>query len=461
MMDYREPFHALADAGRYEEALAYLQRFYGHAFEEPFYFANMGWLCNQLHDHEGAFGYLMTGIRLFPDDGWMHAQLGMTQNRRERYAHALVCLEDALSLGFDEPWVHYELFLAHRELRQEEEAINAIEDALLDDPEQCGYLEEYGSLLLSMDRLEEAREVYMQAYRLSDEPYYLLMQAECLEKLGDHHAALDVLASADDEELSADICLHEGICRHALEDHAGALACLQEAQRLGRDDTLLFRTMGSVFLALHERDEADRCFARALSYYRSAFDLNDDHRWLYQEMIHIAMRMQDPSILEGVLQEALAAFPEEGWIRLQFAGHLSDSERYEEALALIEGTDEAQYGEEFDYLRAYVLGRLNRHEEALALLEQLQQRHPDDPWLLCECGWNLIQLDAYRQAEHFFQQAAVMHPDPYCEAMLGWCELQRGNRQDARQRLLSALAQGFDEEWIRKALEQCQAQENG
>ena len=54
-----------------------------------------------------------------------------------------------------------------------------------------------------------------------------------------------------------------------------------------------------------------------------------------------------------------------------------------------------------------------------------------------------------------------MHPDPYCEAMLGWCELQRGNRQDARQRLLSALAQGFDEEWIRKALEQCQAQENG
>ena len=123
MMDYREPFHALADAGRYEEALAYLRRFYGHAFEEPFYFANMGWLCNQLHDHEGAFGYLMTGIRLFPDDGWMHAQLGMTQNRRERYAHALVCLEDALSLGFDEPWVHYELFLAHRELRQEEEAI--------------------------------------------------------------------------------------------------------------------------------------------------------------------------------------------------------------------------------------------------------------------------------------------------------------------------------------------------
>ena len=135
MMDYREPFHALADAGRYEEALAYLRRFYGHAFEEPFYFANMGWLCNQLHDHEGAFGYLMTGIRLFPDDGWMHAQLGMTQNRRERYAHALVCLEDALSLGFDEPWVHYELFLAHRELRQEEEAISAIEDALLDDPE--------------------------------------------------------------------------------------------------------------------------------------------------------------------------------------------------------------------------------------------------------------------------------------------------------------------------------------
>ena len=32
-MDYREPFHALADAGRYEEALAYLRRFYGHAFE--------------------------------------------------------------------------------------------------------------------------------------------------------------------------------------------------------------------------------------------------------------------------------------------------------------------------------------------------------------------------------------------------------------------------------------------
>ena len=459
-MDYREGFHVLADAGRYEEAMNYLQRFYGHAFEEPFYFANMGWLCNQLHDHEAAAGYLMTGVRLFPDDGWMYAQLGMTQNSREQHAHALLCLEDALSLGFDEPWVHYELFLAHRELNEYEEAIDAIEDALMDDPEQCGYLEEYGSLLFSMERDEEAAEVYRQAFLLSASPYYRLREAECLEKQGEYEEALETLREARCEELAADVCLHEGICRNALNDHAGALQCLEEAQLRGRDDTLLFCTKGAVLHALDRGQEGDDCYETALSYYRAAFDLNDDHRSLYQEMIAIAMRMHDETALTQLLQEAFEAFPREGWIRSQLAGYLSDHACYEEALTLIEGTEDSQFLEEFDYLRAYVLGRLNRHDEALRLLERLQAEHPEDPWILCEYGWNLIQTDAYAKAEKCFRKVVSMRQDPYCEAMLGWCELQKGNCRSARHRLQSAIEQGFDEDWVRAALEQCQLQEN-
>ena len=77
-----------------------------------------------------------------------------------------------------------------------------------------------------------------------------------------------------------------------------------------------------------------------------------------------------------------------------------------------------------------------------------------------EYGWNLIQTDAYAKAEKCFRKVVSMRQDPYCEAMLGWCELQKGNCHSARHRLQSAIEQGFDEDWVRAALEQCQLQEN-
>ena len=67
---------------------------------------------------------------------------------------------------------------------------------------------------------------------------------------------------------------------------------------------------------------------------------------------------------------------------------------------------------------------------------------------------------AYAKAEKCFRKVVSMRQDPYCEAMLGWCELQKGNCRSARHRLQSAIEQGFDEDWVRAALEQCQLQEN-
>ena len=51
-MEYKEHYHSLIDEGNFEEAFEYLKKFSGYACEDPFYFANMGWLYIQFHEYE-------------------------------------------------------------------------------------------------------------------------------------------------------------------------------------------------------------------------------------------------------------------------------------------------------------------------------------------------------------------------------------------------------------------------
>ncbi len=454
-MDYKEHFHSLIDEGNFEEAFAYLKKFSGYAYEDPFYFANMGWLYNQFHEYEQAKSCLLTGLRLFAQDGWMCAQLGCTYNRCMEYELALNCFEQALALDFDEPWLHYEMCVAYRELDQPQNAYEEIENALLEVPEHCGYLEECGDLLIAMERHAQAAEVFEQAFSISGEPYDQMMMAECMEKDGRYEAALSLYAQVKDEALQRDVALHSGICLFGMEKDAEALEQLERSRQLGRDDTLLYQYLGRVWLRLGKEETADAYFLRALHYYERALEINEDRRWLYQEMIALARYMHDHQPLYDLLEQGLKEYGDEAWMRYQAAHAFSDDERYERSIALIQDTPAALYSSEFDYLLAHDLGRIDRRSEAIAVLEKLRRQYPQDTWVLCEYGWNLSALDHFDQAAELFRSALAIEPDAYCEAMLGWCLYHLEAYAEAETHLRISQEMGLRESWVDQVRNDC------
>lgn len=53
-MDYKQEFEQLVQEKRYEDARILLEQNHIHALEDPFYYANMGWILNQLERFEEA-----------------------------------------------------------------------------------------------------------------------------------------------------------------------------------------------------------------------------------------------------------------------------------------------------------------------------------------------------------------------------------------------------------------------
>lgn len=88
---------------------------------------------------------------------------------------------------------------------------------------------------------------------------------------------------------------------------------------LGRDDTLIYQYLGRTYAVMDDQEKADTCFLRTISYYQRALEVNEDRRWLYQEMIDIAALVSSHEILYEILAKALQEYDGEAWIRYQAA----------------------------------------------------------------------------------------------------------------------------------------------
>ena len=457
-MDYKENFHHLIDQEKFEDAFHYLKKFSGYAYEDPFYFANMGWLYNQFHDYENAKGCLLTGLRIFDEDGWMYAQLGCTYNRCMEYEKALQCFTNALRLNFDDMWIHYEMCLAYREQNQLEQALEEIQNALLDAPDNIAYLEECGDLLNTMEQFSQGHDLYEKAYALTKDAYYQFMMAECLEKDGQYQRALSIFSRIDEPAFQCDVTLHRGICCYELQRYQEAKTFLLEASQLGRDDTLLHKTLGDVYHALGEEQPAQDHYQTAFNYYERALNLNEDRRWIYQEMAELGAKLMDHTRLYMLLEDGLLEYGNESWMRYKAARLYSEDERYDRSLSILQETPAALYTETFDYLLAHDLGRAKRPSEAIAVLEKLHNDHPQDTWVLCEYGWNLLNMEYYEQAIECFQQVLQIEEDAYSEAMIGWCYYHLEDYALALRYFETANQHPSNLDWLDQVIEDCRVQ---
>lgn len=199
--------NALDGLGRSEEALAC----YDHALTlnprfEPAW-SNKGSTLDGLGRSQDALACYDHALKLNPHDEKAWYNKGKSLSRLEQYEEALACYEQALALNprFEEAW--YNKGNAFYRLERYEDAITCYEQALALNPHLKQAWYNKGNALYRLERYEDALTCY------------------------DRVIALD----PSDEQ----VWFNKGvILARSFDDDRGALACFEEAKRLGMNEAV-------------------------------------------------------------------------------------------------------------------------------------------------------------------------------------------------------------------------------
>lgn len=489
-MGYKDEFHKLIEQQCYEDARALLEKHMVFADDDSFIYANMGWILNHIGRCQEALGYLKKGLSSFPEDAWMMAQMGYAYNHTDHFQKGLECLKNSLSMGHDEPWIHGEIGWAYRQLNAFDQAIEYFENALLDDPDNAWVLAQAAFTYCDLDDKKSAEEYLKRVVQLvpEDESYFDLAMFYKMEMR--YQEEIDVLKNMKEDAYGW--CEFESaIAYHRMEEHDKAIELLQSCLAKGRDDTGIREELASAYQAIGEEEKAREQYQVAMNYYERALEKHPENaRQILQDMTWVAGRLQDWSKKLAILDQLSQIDPKDTWVMYHYAKTYWNMEEFEKALPYLDAC-EFEKGKEIEplSLKALLLGKLGRYEEALTLLKEVKSLGRDDCWMWNEMGWdysevehyqkaiycyrkslkldsedawvnsqmawNLARMKQYRSALKYFQRAVSYgRNDGWIFANIGWIYHHLKQNQEAIQQFEKAESLGYQEEWFCKLYEE-------
>ncbi|MCH4287605.1 MULTISPECIES: tetratricopeptide repeat protein [Bacillota] len=450
-MDYKQEFEQLVQEKRYEDARILLEQNHIHALEDPFYYANMGWILNQLERFEEAIICLKKGLQLFPEDGWMYSQIAYADDRLGKLDDALDAIDQALKLGFDEPWLHGEKGWCYKEMQKYDEAIQCFEDALMDDENNVWLLAQAAYSYLSKEDYQSAEEYFLKCYRLKPNDDSIFDLVNFYKHVNDFEKAITYLEKTS-SQYEGWKQFELGNAYHELGNDGEAVDHLEQSLASGRDDTGVRTLLGDVYDALNQKEESCLHYDQALGYYEKALqrDEENDREWIWQEMIWIAHKEKNYEKKLSYLDRASAEFPNNIWMQYHYARCYSDMNDYANAVKACEKCfDLGEKSKEMLDLYAWNLGRCDKEEKAIETLLKRIDMYGGEEWNYGELGWDYAQLKDYDQALAYFEKALAVNPDSEMHiSMIGWCYLRLEQYDQALSYLKHAQDAGRQDGWI-------------
>lgn len=450
-MDYKQEFEQLVQEKRYEDARILLEQNHIHALEDPFYYANMGWILNQLERFEEAIICLKKGLQLFPEDGWMYSQIAYADDRLGKLDDALDAIDQALKLGFDEPWLHGEKGWCYKEMQKYDEAIQCFEDALMDDENNVWLLAQAAYSYLSKEDYQSAEEYFLKCYRLKPNDDSIFDLVNFYKHVNDFEKAITYLEKTS-SQYEGWKQFELGNAYHELGNDGEAVDHLEQSLASGRDNTGVRTLLGDVYDALNQKEESCLHYDQALGYYEKALqrDEENDREWIWQEMIWIAHKEKNYEKKLSYLDRASAEFPNNIWMQYHYARCYSDMNDYANAVKACEKCfDLGEKSKEMLDLYAWNLGRCDKEEKAIETLLKRIDMYGGEEWNYGELGWDYAQLKDYDQALAYFEKALAVNPDSEMHiSMIGWCYLRLEQYDQALSYLKHAQDAGRQDGWI-------------
>lgn len=449
-MDYKAEFTKFVEENSLEEARIILDKLKIHAMDDPFYYANMGWVLNHMERYEEAEIYLKKGMHYFSDDAWMCSQLGFCFNRQGRIQEGLSMLQSALDMGYDEPWIHGELGWCYKELNQYESAIHYFENALMDDAANVWTLSQAAGTYALLGNDEMAEEYFLKSYKIEpdvDSAYDLI---NFYKSHKEYEKELPYLFDISDDEWNTWKAYEIGNVYLHLDQYEDAYTYLKQALTLGRDDTGIRNELGDCCDALKYIEEANEHYTAALTYYEKALKNETERYWIYQEMIWIAHKQRDYVKKLRYLLDAEKERKDDVWLMYHFARTYTELAEYDKAeAACLFCIDKGENRKEMLDLYAWNLSRNHKEDQALEILETRIADFGGDEWVYGEIGWDYAQKKNYEKARSYFFKAYEFDIHSFVHiSMIGWCYLREDNIKEAKSYMKKALAMGRNDGWV-------------
>lgn len=450
-MGYKDEFQALIQKQRFEEARVILEENKAFAYDDSFYFANMGWVLNHIGRHQEAIPYLQKGIQAFPEDSWMYSQLGYAYNHSGDNKEALTYLLKGLSMGHDEAWIHGEIGWAYRELHEEKKAIEYFENALLDDPDNVWITAQAAFTYRDLGDKKSAEEYLKKVYRLSpddDSLYDLANFYKGEMRWEEEIAQLDLIEKEDFRNWRD---FEKAYAYNRLKRYQEAIPLLQDCLAHGRDDTGIREELADAYMGIHEEAMAKEQYEIALSYYEKAAARNEeDAYWIYQDMVWIAHKMEDPIKKLQYLDRLWKVKEGDPWALYHYAKTYANLGEYEKALSYCEQCIEKEgKREDVSSLKAWILGKLKKFDEAIALLLELEANGRKDCWLYNELGWDYSEVEKYEEAIHSYEKSiSIDEEDAWVLSQIAWNMGSLKKYEEALSWFFKAEKQGREDGWL-------------
>lgn len=450
-MSYKEEFQKLVEAQRLEDARVLLEENKAMAYEDSFYFANMGWVLNHIGRHQEAIPYLQKGIQFFPEDAWMYSQLAYAYNHSEQYQEALNYFLKGLEMGHDEPWIHGEIGWAYRQLKENEKAIEYFENALLDDPDNIWILAQAAFTYRDLGEKENAEEYLKKVYYLSPDDDSIFDLANFYKQESRFQEEVALLLKSTNEEYANWRDFELAYAYNRMDQPKEAIELLQACLARGRDDTGIREELADAYLAMQEREQAQEQYQIALSYYEKALERNTpDAYWILQDMVWIAHKQGDDIRKLQYLDRMNQIKPDEPWVTYHYAKAYANLGEYDKALTYCD-LCVAKEGETMELLslKAWILGKNQQFETALSYLERVRDLGRDDSWFYNELGWDHSELEHYEEAIRCYQYSLTLDDtNAWVYSQLGWNEATLEHYETALSYLNKAKELGREDGWL-------------
>lgn len=450
-MSYKDKFDELVKAQRFEEARALLEENKGLAYEETFYFANMGWVLNHIGRHQEAMSYLQKGIQTFPDDAWMYSQLGYAYNHNDQNEEAIKYLLKGLSMGHDEPWIHSELGWAYRQLKDYKNAIEYFENALLYEPDNIWVLAQAAFTYRDMDDKQTAEEYLKKVYALSPDDDSIFDLAMFYKQEMRYQDEIDILEKVQSEQYYNWRDFEIAYAYNRMDKAKEAIKLLEECLARGRDDTGLREELADAYMMCGNKEEADKHYKTAISYFEKALSKNEsDAYWILQDMAWIAHKQDDIEQKLTYLDQMYEIRQDDPWVFYHYAKAYSHQGNYQKVLQFCDLCMQAE-GESIELLslKAWSLGKLNQAEAALVLLNKAEKLGRNDEWIYNEIGWDYSEIRDFEKAIEYYKKAISLNDqDAWTFSQLAWNEGNVEKYEDALSHLKMAEACGRNDGWL-------------
>ena len=379
-MSYKDKFDELVKAQRFEDARVLLEENKGLAYEETFYFANMGWVLNHIGRHQEAMSYLQKGIQNFPDDAWMYSQLGYAYNHNDQNKEAIEYLLKGLSMGHDEPWIHSELGWAYRQLQDYQNAIEYFENALLYEPDNIWVLAQAAFTYRDLNDKESAEEYLKKVYVLSPDDDSIFDLAMFYKQEMRYTDEVAILKEVNSEQYANWRDFEIAYAYNRMDKPKEAIELLEECLKRGRDDTGLREELADAYMLVDNRQEADKHYRIAISYFEKALAKNEsDSYWILQDMAWIAHKQDDTECKLAYLDQMYAIKQDDPWVLYHYTKAYGNQGKHEKALEYCEKCLQLE-GDSIELLslKAWNLGKLDQAAEAIELLKKAEQLGRND-----------------------------------------------------------------------------------